>query len=102
MCEANPLTTIVSVDGVSAHDTITREAMMHGLMGMESGECLLPFVRQFCGRVSQHLWEDAEGVTHTISQSEGGEQGDPLMPIAVWGNTAHWKQSTEVSVQEKR
>ena len=80
MCEANPLTTIVSVDSVSAYDTISREAMMHGL-SMEGGECLLPFVRQFYGGVSQYLWEDAEGVTHTISQGEGGEQGDPLMPM---------------------
>ena len=60
MCEANPLTTTVSVNGVSAYDTISREAMMHGLMGMEGGECLLPFVRQFYGRISQYLWDDAE------------------------------------------
>ena len=26
-----------------------------------------------------YLWEDAEGVQHSILQGEGGEQGDPLM-----------------------
>ena len=81
LCEANPHTTIISVDGVSAYDTISREAMMHGLLGMEGGENFLPFVRQFYGRVSQYLWDDVEGVTHTISQGEGGDQGDPLMPM---------------------
>ena len=27
------------------------------------------------------MWEDFEGVTHTIRQGEGGEQGDPMMPL---------------------
>ena len=81
LCEANPNTTIVSVDGVSAYDTISREAMMRGLLDMEGGESVLPFVRQFYGRVSQCLWEDDAGVTHTMFQGEGGEQGDPLMPM---------------------
>ena len=44
------------------------------------GERLLPFVLQFYGRPSPHLWEDEEGVVHEIPQGEGGEQGDPLMP----------------------
>ena len=81
LCEANPNTTIISVDGVSACDTISREAMMQGLLDMEGGETVLPFVRQFYGCVSQHLWEDDAGITHTILQGEGGEQGDPLMPM---------------------
>ena len=68
LCEANPNTTIVSVDGVSAYDTISREAMMQGLLDVEGGETVLPFVRQFHGRVSQYLWEDDAGVTHTILQ----------------------------------
>ena len=45
LCEANPNTTIVSVDGVSAYDTRSREAMMQGLLDMEGGETVLPFVR---------------------------------------------------------
>ena len=81
LCEANPNSTIVSVDGVSAYDTISREAKMQGLLDMEGGETVLPFVRQFYGSVSQYLWEDDAGVTHIILQDEGGEQGDPLMPM---------------------
>ena len=41
----------------------------------------LPFVRQFYGNSSRYLWEDDEGVVHVIDQGEGGEEGDPLMPL---------------------
>ena len=68
---------IVSVDDVTACDTISREAMMQGLLDME--RVVLPFIRQFHGRVSQYLWEDDVGVNHTILQGVG--QGDPLMPM---------------------
>ena len=27
------------------------------------------------------MWEDDCGITHNIPQGEGGEQGDPLMPL---------------------
>ena len=47
---------------------------------MPDGETMLPFVLQFYGHPSTHLWEDEEGVVHEIPQGEGGEQGDPLMP----------------------
>ena len=30
---------------------------------------------------SEYLWEDAEGEVHSIAQGEGGEQGDPKMPL---------------------
>ena len=41
----------------------------------------LPFVRQFYCNPSRYLLEDDEGVVHEIDQGEGGEQGDPLMPL---------------------
>ena len=47
---------------------------------MERGDALLPFVSQFCGSPSMHLWEDEEGGVHEIRQGEGGEHGDALMP----------------------
>ena len=34
-----------------------------------------------CGCSTEYLWEDATGVLHRIPQGEGGEQGDPLMPL---------------------
>ena len=42
---------------------------------------MLPFVRHFYGSPSTYLWEDDSGKTHMIPQGEGGEQGDPLMPL---------------------
>ena len=41
----------------------------------------MPFVRLFHGQPSQYLWEDAEGIVHTVAQGEGREQGDPFMPL---------------------
>ena len=44
------------------------------------GDSVLPFVVQFHGNPSSYLWDD-DGETHEIRQGEGGEQGDPLMPM---------------------
>ena len=41
----------------------------------------MPFVRLFYGSPSVYLLEDDMGDTHEIMQGEGGEQGDPLMPL---------------------
>ena len=30
---------------------------------------------------SEYLWEDDDGEVHKIAQGEGGEQGDPMMPL---------------------
>ena len=78
--DADPRATVLSVDGISAYDTISRVAMLRGLRGMEGGDALLPFVSQFYGSPSTYLWEDEEGGVHEIRQGEGGEQGDALMP----------------------
>ena len=40
---------------------------------------LLPFVRSIFA--TTYVWEDSEGERHRIVQAEGGEQGDPLMPL---------------------
>ena len=73
--------TIVSIDGVGAYDLISRNAMLRGLLRMENGDQIIPFVRCFYGRPSTYLWEDEVGDTQEIPQGEGGEQGDPLMPL---------------------
>ena len=54
---------------------------MEGLLNMADGDQILPFVRCFYGTPSTYLWEDEMGVTQHIHQGEGGEQGDPLMPL---------------------
>ena len=70
----------MSIDGISAYDQISRAAMLDGLYTHCGGETI-PFVRMFYGSPSTYVWEDAEGVEHSILQGEGGEQGDPLMPL---------------------
>ena len=44
-----------------------------------------PWTSLFCQshvfRPSRYLWRDSAGVQHVILQCEGGEQGDPLMPL---------------------
>ena len=80
MTDANPRCTVLSVDGIGAHDTISRRAMLSGWCGIWKEETVLPFVLQFSGSPSSYLWEDSEGVVHEVLQGEGGEQGDALMP----------------------
>ena len=55
--------------------------MLQGLSKIEGGQSALPFVSMFYGSPPQYLWEDERGVTHTVHQGEGGEQGDAMMPL---------------------
>ena len=81
LSELDPRATIVSIDGVSAFDLISRRAMMEALMEQEVGSQILPFVRMFYGDHSTYLWKDDVGTVQHIEQGEGGEQGDVLMPL---------------------
>ena len=78
--ESNPTHAIMSVDGIGAYDTISRASMLQGLLAVPEANCCLPFVRQFYTTPSTYIWHDATGQPHPIVQTEGGEQGDPLMP----------------------
>ena len=73
--------TVLSIDGIGAYDLISRSAMLEGLLKMDRGDEILPFVRCFYGSPSTYLWEDEMGMSHENAQGEGGEQGDPLMPM---------------------
>ena len=79
--DANESATVISVDGVSAFDLMSRGATMQGLMRVDGGSEAVPFVRIFYGAPSENVWEDSQGVVHTIPQDEGGEKGDPLMKL---------------------
>ena len=81
LTDLNPEVTVTSIDGVGAYDLISRSAMLEGLLRMEGGDQILPFVRMFCSNPSTYLWEDELGITQHIAQGEGGENGDPLMPM---------------------
>ena len=70
--------TVISLDGRSAYDTVSRAAFLGKLR--EVAPSLVPFVRAFYGRDSRYLWWDSEGTRHDVPQGEGCEQGDPLAP----------------------
>ena len=75
--DADPMTKVLSVDGTGAHDRVYRAAMMSKLLEVPSLRHLLPFVRQAYGSATSYSWRQR----HRIHQEEGGEQGDPLMPM---------------------
>ena len=81
--------TLLSIDGVGAYDSISRRAMFRGLADMVDGEKIIPFVRQFYDSPSTFLLEDDTGDVRRVRQGEGGEQGDPLMPL-LWASTGRW------------
>ena len=69
MTDGDPECTVLSIDGIGAHDHILRSAFLTKLHNVPT-----PGPRHTCG-------EDSEGMKHQIVQAEGGEQGDPLMPL---------------------
>ena len=79
--EANPRMILLSVDGIGAFDHVLRAAMLSKLKQVPGLHNLLPFVRKAHSSPSSYAWEDAERQRHSIGQHEGGEQGDPLMPL---------------------
>ena len=54
--------------------------MLRGLHATAGANACLPFVRMFYTDASHYVWHDGNGQPHTVTQAEGGEQGDPLMP----------------------
>ena len=100
LTEMNPRTTITSIDGVSAYDMISRRSMLDGLCRVEGGHATLPCVRMFYGSLSEYLWEDAEGVVHSIAQGEGGEKGDPIMPLLFAVGQHHALDTVSRSLRE--
>ncbi|CAE7242891.1 unnamed protein product [Symbiodinium sp. CCMP2592] len=78
--EASPRATVLSVDAVGAFDHVSRGAMLTALHARPELQPLLPFARQFYADPCTYTWYDDDGRAHDISQGEGGEQGDPLMP----------------------
>ena len=74
--DTNPSLTILS----GAYDHILRSAMLGRLHAMPEARSLLPFVRMSYGQPSTYQWSDERG-ERLVTQAEGGEQGDPLMPL---------------------
>ena len=79
--DANPNLTVLSVDGIGAYDHVLRASMLTRLRNMPGGRELLPFVRLSYAQPSEYSWYDDLGRRRTVRQAEGGEQGDPMMPL---------------------
>ena len=80
--------TVVSLDGRSAYDTISRTAFLIKLRDV--APALLPFVRLWYGQQSTYFWWDADGQRRTILQGEGCEEGDALslhLRCTPWAST---------------
>ena len=69
---------VVSLDGRSAYDCISRATFLCKLR--EVAPELVPFARLFYGYTSDYQWWDDDEVRHGIRQAEGCEQGGPVAP----------------------
>ena len=94
--DADPRLTILSVDGIGAYDHIVRSAMLGRLLQMPGARQILPFVRLSYAQPSTYGWFDEDGKRRAVSQAEGGEQGDWLMPLlfSIGIQSAHWNQES--------
>ena len=101
LCEVDPELTILSIDGISAYDSISRVAMLQGLREV-NGQAV-PYVRMFYGQPSTYIWEDEHNVVHSFHQGEGGEQGDALYAFAVlpWAASERCRQFRGFCAREK-
>ena len=66
---------------VGAYDHVFRSSILPKLLEVPGLRPLLPFVRSIYARPSRYVWQDDVGQRHEVHQHEGGEQGDPLMPL---------------------
>ena len=73
--------TLLSIDGVGAYDHVFRSSILKKLKEVPALQPMLPLVRAVYSQPSRYWWQDESGHRHEIQQHEGGEQGDPLMPL---------------------
>ena len=72
LTEADPLATVVSIDGIGAFDLVSRRSMMQVLSRADRGTALLLFALMFYGRPSEYVWHNDVGQPFLIQQGEGG------------------------------
>ena len=85
--DATPRATVLSADGISAYDTISRVAMLRGLRRMEGGDAMLPFVSQFygspstCGKMlPRTCGKMKKDGSVRFGRAREASKGDALMP----------------------
>ena len=81
LTDARPTATLLSVDGVGAFDYVSRNAMLSKLLTFLGARAMLPYLLLTYGRESSYDWVGDDGEVRQVAQAEGGEQGDPLMPL---------------------
>ena len=97
LTEMDPQTTIVSIDGVGAYDSISRKAMLEALMEIPGGSQALPHVRLFYGQPNlPGICGKMNLATSTTFIKERVENREtPSCPSSShWVNTARWKPGT--------
>ena len=67
---------VMALDGIGAYDHVDREAMMTGLR--ETCPSMVPFCRMFYGEPSTLFWEDEDGLSHEVRQTQGGGARGPV------------------------
>ena len=77
--ELDPELVLLSIDGVGAFDHISRKSMFQALNELPNAREMIPFLRIFYGQQSTFLVSGFDD-GFEVSQGEGGEQGDALMP----------------------
>eukprot|EP00973_Karenia_brevis_P058796 8188317-Karenia_brevis.AAC.1 len=55
--------------------------MLDKLASVPQACAMLPFVRLAYAQPSSYAWVGDDGEIQFVEQGEGGEQGDPLMPL---------------------
>ena len=91
ICELDENATVTSIDGVSACDTISRRAML--LERVLGGGAASPFLRLFYSEPSAYIWEDDDGVVHTIRQGKAVSRETPSChSYSASDSTQHWKR----------
>ena len=78
LTELNPRATVVSIDGISTYDFVSRKSMLQALADVEGGsqalsQCSVVHRPSACGRILQ--------AECTSSNREKAEQGDAMMPF---------------------
>ena len=81
LTDANSTTTVLSVDGMGTYDRVFGGDHVVQVALLTSAAWPLPFVRAMYSEPSHYTWRDDSGNLHDIVQYEGGEQGDPLVPL---------------------
>ena len=94
LTELDPRATVMSIDGISTYDLISRRAMLQALDDVTGGSAAVPFVSMFHGTPSHYLWEDSLGQSaHNHPRCNDA--------IVVLPGTQRWRECSGRFVRER-